>query len=37
MLSRRDFLQLVRSDDALGSKVQWQMLRQLSRILRSGG
>ncbi len=36
MLSRRDFLQLVRSDARLGSKVQWQMLRQLARILRSG-
>lgn len=35
MLSRRDFLQLVRSDANLGSKVQWQMLRQLARILRS--
>ena len=36
MLSRRDFLQLVRSDSALGSKVQWQMLRQLARLLRGG-
>ena len=34
MLSRRDFLQIVRQDNALGSKVQWQMLRQLARILR---
>lgn len=36
MLSRRDFLQLVRQDANLGSKVQWQMLRQLAAILRGG-
>jgi serine/threonine protein phosphatase PrpC len=33
-LSRRDFLQLIRQDASLASKVQWQMLRQLARVLR---
>jgi len=36
MLSRRDFLQLIRQDADLGNRVQWQMLRQLARLLRGG-